>query len=81
MYTYTSFGYNNPKDNVAALKEQVSQIGSVIIIKLSASEVMGSRLKPGWYRAKVQGYSEDDDIITQRYVSEPTGCYEKSSHH
>ena len=77
MPTLASATSNDPEDNVAAIKEQVSQIGSIITIKWSASKVSGSGWKPGWYRAEVQGYSEDNDIITLRYVSEPTECYEE----
>lgn len=53
-----------PEDSTAVLKEQVSQTGSIISTKWSAGEVKGSGWNPGWYRAEVQGYSEDDDTIT-----------------
>ena len=64
-------------DSSSSMKEQVSQTGAIIEVKWNASEVRGSGWKPGWYRAEVQGYCDDTDIVTLRYVSEPNECYEE----
>ena len=53
------------------------QIGAIVDVKWTTSEVRGTNWKAGWYRAEVQGYSEESDIITLQYVSEPDEIYEE----
>ena len=65
------------QDNDNKNKEQFPQIGAIVDVKWSASEVRGTDWKAGWYRAEVQAYCEDTDILTLRYVSEPDETYEE----
>lgn len=59
------------------LKEQVIQIGAIISVRWSTSEVGDSGWKPGWYKAEVHGYCEETDILTLRYLLEPDDTYEE----
>lgn len=70
---------NPPIDqyNDLSNKEQFAQIGAIVDVKWSGREVRGTDWKAGWYRAEVQGYCEDTDILTLRYVSEPDETYEE----
>ena len=55
------------------LREFVCTPGANIKIKLSAEEVGDSGWKPGWYKAIVQSYHSESDILTVVYPCEP-GC-------
>lgn len=60
------------------LKEQVTQIGAIVSIRWSASEVGDLGWKPGWYKGKfIYGYCEESDILTLRYLLEPDNTYEE----
>ena len=67
----------NPDNDNNSNKEQFAQIGAIVDVKWTASEVRGTDWKAGWYRAEVQGYCEDTDIVTLHYVSEPDETYEE----
>ena len=59
------------------IKEQFAQIGAIVDVKWSSSEVRGTDWKAGWYRAEVQSYCEETDTLTICYVSEPDKTYEE----
>ena len=65
----------NP-DSDDSNKKEFAKIGAIVDIKWTVSEVHGTDWKAGWYRAKVQGYYEDTDIVT----SEPHETYEEELH-
>ena len=45
------------------LKKQVTQIGAIISVQWSTSEVGDLGWKPGWYKEKVHGYCEETDTF------------------
>ena len=60
-----------------AIKEAISQVGAVVSVRWSTNAVRGSGWKAGWYRAEVQGYCDETDVITLCYVSQPNESYEE----
>ena len=68
----------NP-DSDDSNKKEFAQIGTVVDIKWTVSEVCGTDWKAGWYRAEVQGYC-DTDIVTLCNVSEPHKTYKEEIH-
>ena len=66
-------------ESSVALMEQVSQIGTIIKINVqwTASEVRRSGWKQQWYKAEVQGYCNETDIVTLCYISELNESYKE----
>ncbi len=56
----------------SSLKEQISQVGAKVKIKLPVEEIGDSGWKPGWYIAYVQAYGDETAILT---VQEPDCTY------
>ena len=53
------------------LQEQIIQTGLKVKIKGTAGELEGTDWKGGWYKATVNSYCNDTDMLTLTYVSEP----------
>ena len=61
---------SSESSNSDALIEQITQVGSIVKVRWTAEEVGDSGWNPGWYKATVQKFDKDSDIITLKYVRE-----------
>ena len=61
----------------AELQEQIIQTGSKVKVKWTAGELEGTDWKGGWYKATVNSYCSETDMLTLTYVSEPGIPYEE----
>ncbi len=60
---------SNPGD----CREHICEVGAQIKVKWGSEELGDSGWRPGWYRAVVQSYDLDSDMLTITYTSEK-GC-------
>ena len=61
---------SSESSNSDALIEQITQVGSVVKVRWTAEEVGDSGWNPGWYKATVQNFDKDSDIITLKCARE-----------
>ena len=61
----------------AELREQIIQTGAKVKIKWTPDELEGTDWKGGWYKATVNSYCNETDMLTLTYVSEPGIPYEE----
>ena len=61
----------------AELQEQIIQTGSKVKVKWTTGELESTDWKGGWYKATVNSYCSETDMLTLTYVSEPGIPYEE----
>lgn len=57
------------------LHSRTTVVGALIAVRWAQDDVKDSDWKPGWYRAVVQNYAEDEDTIEVSYDSKPECIY------
>ena len=59
------------------LHERIIQTGSQVSVQWVSEELLGTDWKCGWYKATVNCYDHENDVLTLTYSSEPGIPYEE----